>query len=128
MYAALTAQVSGLSASIDVLRYKFASMQALRTLALTLLSWWVTADTSFTIAQRVYQQELPARILEELVTRAHTYIRHLQKGQSVLHCKMAIWLQDLPKQPDSCVVEQLAAHVFCMPIQACVAPCHGMCT
>lgn len=49
-------------------------MQAMKAQALTLLATWVVADSSHSVAGRIRQQDLPARILEDLVNRAHHFL------------------------------------------------------
>lgn len=49
-------------------------VQAMKAQALTLLATWVVADPSHSVAGRIRQQELPARILEDLVNRAHVFL------------------------------------------------------
>ena len=49
-------------------------VQAMKAQALTLLATWVVADTSHAVAGRIRQQDLPARILEDLVNRAHHFL------------------------------------------------------
>lgn len=49
-------------------------IQAMKAQALTLLATWVVADSSHSVAGRIRKQELPARILEDLVNRAHVFL------------------------------------------------------
>lgn len=55
-------------------RNSFDYAQAMKAQALTLLATWVVADSSHVVAGRIRQQDLPSRILEDLVNRAHQFL------------------------------------------------------
>ena len=65
--------------------------QAMKSQALTLLASWVVAEPSLAVANKLHQQDLPNRILEDLVNRAHEYLPGPAAGAAVqvpapLHC------------------------------------------
>lgn len=51
--------------------------------ALTLLASWVVADPTLAVANRLHQQDLPNRILEDLVNRAHQFLPGPHAGMAV---------------------------------------------
>ena len=67
-------------------------MQAMKAQALTLLATWVVADSSLGVAGRIQKQELPARILEDLVNRAHHFLPG-PHGQMAVQVKLVITTQ-----------------------------------
>ncbi|DBA92469.1 TPA: hypothetical protein ACH3X1_002702 [Trebouxia sp. C0004] len=56
---------------------------AMKSQALTLLASWVVAEPSLAVANKLHQQDLPNRILEDLVTRAHEYLPGPAAGAAV---------------------------------------------
>ena len=67
----------------------------MKSQALTLLASWVVAEPSLAVANKLHQQDLPNRILEDLVTRAHVYLPGPAAGATVqvlLHCPFALLL------------------------------------
>ena len=58
-------------------------MQAIKSQALTLLASWVVAEPSLAVANKLHQQDLPNRILEDLVNRAHEYLPGPAAGAAV---------------------------------------------
>lgn len=57
--------------------------QAMKSQALTLLASWVVAEPSLAVANKLHQQDLPNRILEDLVNRAHEYLPGPAAGAAV---------------------------------------------
>ena len=57
--------------------------QALKAQALTLLASWVVAEPSLAVANKLHQQDLPNRILEDLVNRAHHFLPGPHAGMAV---------------------------------------------
>jgi len=75
--------------------------QAMKSQALTLLASWVVAEPSLAVANKLHQQDLPNRILEDLVNRAHEYLPGPAAGAAVqvpvpsvlrLPTEFAFWL------------------------------------
>ncbi|DBB14574.1 TPA: hypothetical protein ACH3X3_004843 [Trebouxia sp. C0006] len=56
---------------------------AMKSQALTLLASWVVAEPSLAVANKLHQQDLPNRILEDLVNRAHEYLPGPAAGAAV---------------------------------------------
>ncbi|KAL3148728.1 hypothetical protein ABBQ38_014140 [Trebouxia sp. C0009 RCD-2024] len=59
------------------------SKPALKAQALTLLASWVVADPSLAVGNQLHQQDLPNRILEDLVNRAHHFLPGPHAGMAV---------------------------------------------
>ncbi len=79
----------GSSATLHTDYFMF-DTQAMKSQALTLLASWVVAEPSLAVANKLHQQDLPNRILEDLVNRAHEYLPGPAAGAAVqvpLHCK-----------------------------------------
>ena len=55
----------------------------MKSQALTLLASWVVAEPSLAVANKLHEQDLPNRILEDLVTRAHVYLPGPAAGATV---------------------------------------------
>lgn len=71
--------------------------QALKAQALTLLASWVVAEPSLAVANKLHQQDLPNRILEDLVNRAHHFLPGPHAGMAVqVHAKVLHPPQPLP--------------------------------
>jgi len=80
---------------------RFFFFQAMKSQALTLLASWVVAEPSLAVANKLHQQDLPNRILEDLVNRAHEYLPGPAAGAAVqvpvpsalqLPAEFAFWL------------------------------------
>lgn len=56
---------------------------AVKSQALTLLASWAVADPSLAVANRLHQQDLSNRILEDLINRAHLYLPGPHAGMAV---------------------------------------------
>ena len=67
-------------------------LQAMKSQALTLLASWVVADPSLAVANKLHQQDLPNRILEDLVNRAHQFLPGVHAGNAVQVCVTAFVL------------------------------------
>ena len=67
----------------NILIITLLSGQALKAQALTLLASWVVADPTLAVANRLHQQDLPNRILEDLVNRAHQFLPGPHAGMAV---------------------------------------------
>ncbi len=55
----------------------------MKSQALTLLASWVVTDPSLAVANKLHQQDLPNRILEDLVNRAHNFLLGPHAGVAV---------------------------------------------
>ena len=84
--------------NVTVLKMRVCVMaQALKAQALTLLASWVVAEPSLAVANKLHQQDLPNRILEDLVNRAHHFLPGPHAGMAVqVHAKVLHPPQPLP--------------------------------
>lgn len=93
----------------------------MKSQALTLLACWVVAEPSLAVANKLHQQDLTNRILEDLVNRAHEYLPGPAAGAAV-QVPVSLLCNCLLSLPSGCV-----SVAYCLPVGGFCLPsdCFG---